>query len=78
MEFELHKDVLIDQAKFCDFCKMAGLDVVATVDGTTKREAGQMGRWANMCAVHFDAYGNGLGLGVGQRLHIRKPEIEGM
>ena len=76
MEFEKHKDVLIDKPKFCDFCKMRGRDEVATVDGTTKRAAGFMGRWANMCDHHFKFYGNGLGLGVGQRLHVRKPEIQ--
>jgi hypothetical protein len=46
----------------CDFCGAA-----ATVDGATR-----MGPWAYMCASHFEQYGVGLGMGVGQRIVIPK------
>ena len=53
----------------CDFCKMRGIDRIATVDGKT-----QAGPWAGMCDVHFEQHGVGLGVGKGQRLDGGKSE----
>jgi hypothetical protein len=46
----------------CDFHKMVGDKLPATVDGKTKQ-----GPWANMCDEHFEQHGVGLGTGKGQR-----------
>lgn len=47
----------------CDFC---GAD--AAVDGKTK-----MGPWANMCSLHYERHGVGLGTGKGQVLIVVTP-----
>ncbi len=57
------KMVIVNEIKYCDFCKSNEEDVEAKFDGKT-----QFGPWANMCKDHFDQYGIGLGLGKGQAL----------
>jgi hypothetical protein len=61
-----HTDVTISEPKFCDFCRELGNEVQAAVDGLTTS-----GHWADMCDMHFADHGVGLGLGRGQRLHIK-------
>ena len=51
----------------CDFCKRWERDRQAQYDGKTT-----LGPWGYMCQEHFDEYGTGLGLGVGQRLIVEK------
>lgn len=75
IQFEKNKDVLIDEIKFCDFCKMVGRTRRAAVDGATKADSPGRGQWANMCTEHHDLWGVGLGLGAGQRLHVRSEVI---
>lgn len=48
----------------CDFCQQNGVTRKAVVDG--KVSIGTF--WANMCQGHFELYGLGLGLGIGQRI----------
>ena len=57
----------------CDFCSLLELPEVpkAYYDGRTT-----MGPWANMCQEHFDQYGVGLGLGRGQKLVLKKDNLE--
>lgn len=50
----------------CDFCTAAVTVTRARYDGKTV-----MGPWANMCEVHFNEYGIGLGTGRGQRLVLK-------
>jgi hypothetical protein len=58
----------------CDICKQNGdTTVPAQYDGATV-----FGPWANMCVTHFTLYGQGLGLGVGQRLVLEEPEKVGL
>jgi len=68
------QDVYIAFAKYCDFCNMAGVSKLATVDGATTLSSPARGRWANMCDDHHSRYGVGLGLGRGQRLHLLRDE----
>ena len=51
----------------CDFCKEKGKKLAAVYDGKTI-----YGPWAYMCEEHFKAKGAGLGLGIGQRLIVRR------
>jgi len=53
--------VSVDVLPKCDFCEFA-----AGFDGKTKQ-----GPWANMCKLHFDIHGVGLGTGLGQELFVR-------
>jgi len=55
---------MVEELPPCDFCKQDGIDREAGYDG--KLNFGTS--WANMCQEHFDLYGVGLGLGVGQKL----------
>jgi len=57
----------------CDFCTK-----LANYDGATKQ-----GPWAYMCDKHFNQYGKGLGMGVGQRLillgqHYTEEELDAL
>jgi hypothetical protein len=51
----------------CDIClhMMGRVGVTAEYDGKTSH-----GPWAYMCPECFDAYGMGLGVGLGQRLVV--------
>jgi hypothetical protein len=62
-----HTQVTIDVPKKCDFCKQNGVDRDAKYDG--KVSIGTY--WANMCQGHFELYGIGLGLGIGQELIVK-------
>lgn len=64
-----HTVVKIAEAKPCDFCKENGVARDAKYDA--KVNIGTY--WANMCQGHFDLYGVGLGLGIGQELVVEKP-----
>ncbi len=55
------KDVYMKEVPNCSFC----LDE-ALVDGTITT-----GQWAFMCLDHYRQYGIGLGVGIGQRLHLQ-------
>lgn len=61
-----HEAVVVTGEKDCDFCSERSFHTTATVDGKTI-----MGPWANMCDLHFEEYGVGLGLGKGQRLIVQ-------
>jgi hypothetical protein len=56
------KKVYVDELPVCDFCPL-----LAAVDGKTEQ-----GPWANMCRIHFEILGVGLGLGKGQALVVKK------
>lgn len=58
---EPHTKVEVLKLPNCDFCKAS--HATAAYDGKTT-----FGPWANMCEMHFQQYGIGLGLGKGQRL----------
>lgn len=47
----------------CDLC----------TDGTLARYDAKtvQGPWGNLCALHFETYGIGLGVGKGQELKVR-------
>lgn len=64
-----HTQVEVSKLPPCDFCKQDPTVMYqeARYDGKTV-----MGPWANMCQVHFEQYGIGLGLGRGQELICRK------
>ncbi len=48
----------------CDYCKdSSAIGAKAHYDARTKS-----GKWAYMCRIHFQEYGIGLGLGIGQEL----------
>ena len=61
-----HTKTVISEPKFCDFCKQNGVTRHAKYDAKVTIATG----WANMCQGHFDLYGIGLGLGVGQELIV--------
>lgn len=50
----------------CDFCKQNGVTTPAGYDGRTT-----LGPWANMCGIHWTAFGVRLGAGFGQKLILR-------
>jgi hypothetical protein len=52
--------VQVDQLPGCNFCNKLALYDAVTL----------FGPWANMCQLHFDIYGTGLGTGRGQRLVV--------
>lgn len=52
--------VQVDQLPGCNFCNNPALYDAVTL----------FGPWANMCQLHFDIYGTGLGTGRGQRLVV--------
>jgi hypothetical protein len=58
--------------KHCDFChSLWGQTKPAHVDGALNFKGREItgGRgWANMCKLHFRAYGVGLGIGKGQEI----------
>lgn len=59
-----HERVIMDSAQYCEFCKRSGKgDVLARYDGKTR-----LGNdvWSFMCDDHFEEYGIGLGIGLGQ------------
>ena len=58
-----HTAVKVSTLPDCDFCMTEGIRVTAVYNGKTV-----FGPWAFMCQKHFDAYGHGVGLGVGQKL----------
>ena len=48
----------------CDYCKLSStIKHLAHYDAKTKS-----GKWAYLCPIHFQLYGIGLGLGIGQEL----------
>lgn len=55
---------LIDSFPDCDVC---GEEEKARYDSHTK-----MGAWGFLCESCFEKHGTGLGLGIGQRLALRK------
>jgi hypothetical protein len=62
-----HTEVRVPTIPECDICRHGqGRATPAIVDGKTT-----LGPWANMCEEHFDTFGLGLGLGIGQRLVLR-------
>jgi len=65
----LVKTALVSKLPNCDFCTAEGVTEPAEYDGKTKR-----GPWGYMCQQHFDQYGVGLGLGLGQKLVLESPE----
>ena len=62
-----HTETEIPAPVLCDFdpCKVD--KVQAQYDGATA-----MGPWGFMCESHFQQYGMGLGLGIGQRLIVKQ------
>ena len=59
-----HTKAEVEKLPDCNFCPAP---TPARYDGKTG-----MGPWANMCDVHFEMYGIGLGLGRGQKLVVKK------
>ena len=57
-----HTETKVKTFPRCDFCPSDAL-----YDGRTTA-----GPWANMCNLHFQQHGVGLGLGKGQRLVIEQ------
>jgi hypothetical protein len=57
-----HTTVEVGSLPNCDFCSNQ-----ASYDGKTT-----MGPWAYMCEVCFSKVGLRLGLGMGQRLEVKK------
>lgn len=56
-----HEFVFVESLPKCDFCPAE-----ANYDGRMRGRSS----WANMCHLHFELYGVGLGLGVGQALIV--------
>jgi hypothetical protein len=67
-----HTEVDIIKIPRCDFCMAQGIITDALYDGCTKNGH----TWANMCQLHYQMNGVGVGLGRGQRL-ILKEETKG-
>ena len=66
-----HTSVEISSTCYCDLCNLSGKGKVeAQYDGATA----PTGQWAYMCELHFNQYGTGLGLGIGQRLILKTRE----
>lgn len=61
----MSEEVKVSKLPPCDICTANGDPVPtrAAYDGKTT-----MGPWANMCTIHFQQLGTGLGTGKGQRL----------
>jgi len=59
-----HTQVVVAELPLCDYCKQNGITRKARYDAKVSIAT----YWANMCQGHFDLYGVGLGLGVGQKL----------
>lgn len=65
-DFPSHEAVTVSVLPSCDICVHVYRVQVperALFDGKTNG-----GPWANMCGPHFNVWGIGLGLGLGQRL----------
>lgn len=62
-----HKEVTVSVLPKCDLCAQEGRLIDARYDAKTN-----MGPWANMCQRHYNTYGIGLGLGLGQKLVLKK------
>lgn len=61
-------EVTVAELPLCDICKAEGKgEILAQYDG-----AMSIGGWAYMCQSHFDQYGVGLGVGMGQLLVVGK------
>ncbi|MFA6711103.1 MAG: hypothetical protein WCS33_00030 [Candidatus Caldatribacteriota bacterium] len=61
------KEAAVLEFPSCDFCKTgSNIEKEASYDGVTV-----FGKWAFMCDYHFERYGVGLGLGVGQKLTLK-------
>jgi hypothetical protein len=63
-------EVLVDSFPDCDQCKREGYHPVRKARYDSNSRA--IGGWINLCTTHFRQYGNGTGVGVGQRL-IKRP-----
>ena len=57
---------LVDILPKCSLCALVKKNVDAEFNAKMKS-----GSWAFMCQCHFEAFGDGLGLGKGQRLVLR-------
>jgi hypothetical protein len=55
----------------CDMCQRHGVTRDAEYDSKTT-----MGPWGFLCGEHFEEYGTGLGLGVGQKLIVETGDNE--
>jgi len=64
-----HTQVKVAVLPKCDYCKQNGVDRDAKYDAKVSIAT----YWANMCQGHFDLYGIGLGLGIGQELVLDVP-----
>ena len=62
-----HSEVVVDRLPNCDIC--SAQQVARTAQYDAKLNFGSS--WANLCQEHFETFGLGLGLGVGQRLVVR-------
>lgn len=62
-----HEEIKVKELPCCDFCSGQGFQTRASYDGRTKQ-----GPWANMCEMHMRQWGLGIGLGLGQRLILKK------
>ncbi len=62
--------VIVSKHPLCDFCKEKFNEIKATYDGVTT-----YGKWAYMCEYHFELYGIGLGLGIGQKLIKKEDQV---
>ncbi len=67
-----HTQVEVARIPACDLCKLAGINPPhpAAYDAATRQ-----GPWGYLCEQHFTDHGLGLGLGRGQRLVLRTPDL---
>lgn len=56
------KDIYMKEIPDCNLCEDEAV-VDAVMQGT--------GKWAYMCLDHYRQHGAGLGISVGQRLHLQ-------
>lgn len=65
-----HTETSVEELPFCNYQGIQGgcsnTKNLANFDGKT-----HSGPWAYMCGFHFDLYGVGLGLGLGQKLIVK-------
>ena len=72
-DFPPHESVVVSEFPPCDICRFVERRPeprLAQYDART-----HTGSWANCCAPHFVSHAGKLGLGLGQRLLIRREDV---
>lgn len=72
-------EVIVEKLPYCDLHKAKGEFVIATYDARTATHSPGNGSWAYLCGEDFKRHAASpdLGVGIGQRLVEKRPELDG-